>query len=144
MAAHFRKYSESTLKSKSRYDLISIIETSYRAYDRDKELWKQRIRDAGEVTMEWMTKTYELEAQLETVKKELEETRKKLDEVTADPAMVSDAPKGGRPRIYDNAVRETVRELHKKGLTVRKIAVSLNMSPATVSRIIKALPSTGG
>lgn len=136
----FKKYSETTLKGKSRYDLIGIIQTGYYAYDRDKAFWKKQAENADELTMEWIDKVYDLKAQLEAVRKELEETKKKLDALEADPVG---KPKGGRPRTYTDESRKKVEELHRQGLTIRKIAVAVQMSPATVSRIIKALPSIG-
>lgn len=126
--AYFRKFAECTLKSKSRYDLINIIENSYYAYDKDVESWKQRIREADDITLEWITKTHDLQRKLAKAGNEIAFLKNQLEK--AKEKHVS-----GRPRKYDDRIDE-VMKLRDEGKSIREIVLETKISRTTIYRLL--------
>ena len=143
MADAFKKYSRSTLESKSKYSLINTIETSYILYDKDKQSWENLVRMANVLSEKMIRKNQALEEKLADVESELADVKKQLEE--AENALVEckkNQNEGGRPPKYGDEIRTEVLKMYQNGLTFRKISDKTGVSPATISRLIRKIGMT--
>ena len=50
---------------------------------------------------------------------------------------------GGRPKLVNDEIEERVRELRKSGTSIRKIAVEVGFSKATIQKVLSRLNPEG-